>query len=253
MELQEVHPLVIRTRDGDITDVSLMNEKAYTKSVEREELWHLHRSTGRVLPYDEKAAMISLREQHRWYEAVIERAAGAGEGGGSAANGGTGAAGAGAGTAGASGTAGEETEAADVSDEPAALRYGTPDETAYGRYGASGPAHGEGIGTEHPALGCGPTLELLEQTILERKASLPEGSYTTHLFSSGDEKIRKKAGEEAVELLLARDEARMVSEAADLIYHLLVLLAYHDIPVSSVCGELAGRAGNPAERQDRES
>ena len=236
MELQEVHPLVIRTRDGDITDVSLMNEKAYTKSVEREELWHLHRSTGRVLPYDERAAMISLREQHRWYEAVIERAAGAG-----------------AGTAGASGTAGEETEAADVSDEPAALRYGTPDETAYGRYGASGPAPGEGIGTEHPALGCGPTLELLEQTILERKASLPEGSYTTHLFTSGDEKIRKKAGEEAVELLLARDEARMVSEAADLIYHLLVLLAYHDIPVSSVCGELAGRAGNPAERQDRES
>jgi phosphoribosyl-ATP pyrophosphohydrolase len=248
MELQEVHPLVIRTRDGDITDVSLMNEKAYTKSVEREELWHLHRSTGRVLPYDERTAMISLREQHRWYEAVIERAAGAGEGGGGAAN--AGAAGAGTGAAGASGTAGEETEAADVSDEPAALRYGTPDETAYGGYGASGPAPGEGIGTEHPALGCGPTLELLEQTILERKASLPEGSYTTHLFSSGEEKIRKKTGEEAVELILARSSGEVAYEAADLIYHLLVLLAELDIPLEAVLRELSSREERPGEEED---
>lgn len=81
----------------------------------------------------------------------------------------------------------------------------------------------------------------LEQLIRERKKKLPEGSYTTHLFTKGEEKIRKKTGEEAVELILARNNPEMIAESADLIYHLLVLLAERDIPLAQVIRELSRR------------
>jgi phosphoribosyl-ATP pyrophosphohydrolase len=212
MALQQVLPLVIRTADGGIIDVSLMNEKAYTKSLERKELWHLHRDTGRVLPYGEQIILTALKSQSNWYEASVREETG-------------GSSGLGEGTA--------EPVAEEPSEQPAALRYGAPSE---------GPGE-----EERQALGCGSALELLEQTILERKRSMPEGSYTTHLFTSGGEKIRKKTGEEAVELLLAREQGHLISESADLIYHLLVLLAFYDIPVSSVCAELARRGGSQEE------
>lgn len=63
------------------------------------------------------------------------------------------------------------------------------------------------------------------------------------LFKEGAEKIRKKLGEEAIELILARDKDDIIFEAADLIYHLLVLLESADIPLEEVFAELAGRAG----------
>ena len=220
MALQQVHPLIIRTQDGEIVDVSLMNEKSYTKSIERGELWHLNRDTGRVLPFDERLRMLSLKGQPKWYEAVIQK----GEFQQQSSR----------------DSSGEEAPGSDrIFEEPAALRHGPP---AGGHPEEGRPAAGGRSTAQAP--GCGSTLELLEQTILARKATLPEGSYTTHLFSSGEEKIRKKTGEEAVELLLARDEDRLVSESADLIYHLLVLLAHYDIPVSSVCAELARRGGD---------
>ncbi len=86
----------------------------------------------------------------------------------------------------------------------------------------------------------------LESLIAERKKSMPEGSYTTHLFSKGNEKIRKKMGEEAVELLLARKREDMIYEASDLLYHLLVLLADEGIAFSDLEKELARRHA-PAE------
>jgi len=64
----------------------------------------------------------------------------------------------------------------------------------------------------------------LSDLISERHREMPEGSYTTHLFEKGEEKIRKKTGEEAVELLLAKSREDVIYESADLIYHLLVLL-----------------------------
>jgi phosphoribosyl-ATP pyrophosphohydrolase len=67
-------------------------------------------------------------------------------------------------------------------------------------------------------------MERLVEIVSERRQTMPEGSYTTHLFSEGLEKIRKKTGEEAVELILAKEGDDVVFEAADLIYHLLVLL-----------------------------
>jgi phosphoribosyl-ATP pyrophosphohydrolase len=225
MALQQVHPLIIRRQDGEIIDVSLMNEKSYTKSVERGELWHLNRDTGRVLPFDERLRMLSLKGQPNWYEAVVQKEDASDQDEGRA-------------------HAGEDAAVSErIYEEPAALRYGSP---AGGRTeearpaGAAGPG---GAGTAAQTPGCGAALELLEQTILARKATLPQGSYTTHLFTSGEEKIRKKTGEEAVELLLAREEERIVSESADLIYHLLVLLAHYNIPVSAVCGELSRRGG----------
>ncbi len=84
-------------------------------------------------------------------------------------------------------------------------------------------------------------LKNLEQIILERKETLPEGSYTTHLFTSGGEKIRKKTGEEAVELILAADRNAIIYEAADLIYHMMVLLASENIQFTMVLQELASR------------
>lgn len=79
-------------------------------------------------------------------------------------------------------------------------------------------------------------LYKLAETIAQRKKEMPSGSYTTHLFEKGIEKIRKKVGEEAVELILAQSKEDIVYESADLIYHLLVLLEaagveFHDLMV----------------------
>ncbi|MGC9311170.1 MAG: phosphoribosyl-ATP diphosphatase, partial [Sediminispirochaetaceae bacterium] len=71
--------------------------------------------------------------------------------------------------------------------------------------------------------------------------TMPEGSYTSHLFSSGPEKIRKKTGEEAIELLLADTPEQMLYEAADLVYHLMVLLVSENLSFDQVCAELQHR------------
>ena len=84
-------------------------------------------------------------------------------------------------------------------------------------------------------------IERLYKIILKRKQDLPEGSYTTHLFNSGPMKIKKKTGEEAVELLLAENREETIYEAADLIYHMLVLLAAEDIAPEEIFKELVSR------------
>ena len=70
-------------------------------------------------------------------------------------------------------------------------------------------------------------LDQLGRLIAERHKTLPEGSYTTSLFSEGKARIAQKVGEEGLELALARmkdDSAEMASEAADLLFHIMVLL-----------------------------
>jgi phosphoribosyl-ATP pyrophosphohydrolase/phosphoribosyl-AMP cyclohydrolase len=69
----------------------------------------------------------------------------------------------------------------------------------------------------------------LAELIARRRREMPEGSYTTHLFEEGTDKIRKKLGEEAVELILAGKPSELVYESADLIYHLLVLLEAYQV------------------------
>lgn len=84
-------------------------------------------------------------------------------------------------------------------------------------------------------------LEELTRTIQMRHRTLPEGSYTTHLFQKGEEKIRKKTGEEAIELVLARTDQELLSEAADLVYHLMVLLEVRGLSLAQVVEVLAQR------------
>lgn len=85
----------------------------------------------------------------------------------------------------------------------------------------------------------------LEKVIKERDIERPEGAYTTYLFEKGIDKIGKKIGEEAMEVVIAaknKDAEELSMEAADLIYHLLVLLEEQKLPLSRVFDILQERA-----------
>ena len=84
-------------------------------------------------------------------------------------------------------------------------------------------------------------LAELAALIAQRRKEKPDGSYTTYLFQEGPDKIRKKTGEEAVELILARGPEEIVYEAADLLYHMLVLLEAEGIALADVLEELKSR------------
>ena len=90
----------------------------------------------------------------------------------------------------------------------------------------------------------GEFLLYLEHVIIDRREHPIEGSYTNHLFSRGINKIAQKVGEEAVELVIeAKDENKplFLGEAADLLYHFLVLLAQKNIRLEEVVEVLKGR------------
>jgi phosphoribosyl-ATP pyrophosphohydrolase len=87
-------------------------------------------------------------------------------------------------------------------------------------------------------------LSELEAVIRARRSTAPDGSYTRTLFERGTAYIAQKVGEEGVELAIAAvqgDKARTLSEAADLVYHLLVLLEASDLTLADVAAELATR------------
>lgn len=87
-------------------------------------------------------------------------------------------------------------------------------------------------------------LNVLESLIAEREAKRPEGSYTTYLFEKGIDKIAKKVGEEAAEVIIAvknRSKEELRWEAADLLYHLLVLLREQRLSLDDVLSVLAER------------
>ena len=89
-------------------------------------------------------------------------------------------------------------------------------------------------------------LQALFKTILERKANPADNSYTASLLGKGIDKVLKKLGEEATELVIAGkggERSEIVYETADLLYHALVLLAYHDISLDEVYAELRRRFG----------
>lgn len=90
------------------------------------------------------------------------------------------------------------------------------------------------------------TLTRLEATIRQRLADKPEGSYVASLAERGLPVIARKLGEEATEAVVAGlvgDEGDMVGEAADVLFHLLVLLAHRGIPLDRVLAELERREG----------
>src|ERR1035437_104089 len=99
-------------------------------------------------------------------------------------------------------------------------------------------------------------LDAIYQVILERKTASPESSYTASLMAKGIDKILKKIGEESAELIIAGKggvRQEIVYETADLLYHTLVLLGFHDISPEEVFEELRRRFGMSgiAEKESR--
>lgn len=92
-------------------------------------------------------------------------------------------------------------------------------------------------------------LEDLEQIIKDRIHDAPENSYTARLANAGTKRIAQKVGEEGVELALAAtvgDRQETVDEAADLLYHVIVLLADQGLGLKDVCDRLRTRHASVA-------
>ena len=90
------------------------------------------------------------------------------------------------------------------------------------------------------------TLTRLAATIASRKGADPETSWTAKLLSRGPEKCAQKFGEEAVEAIIEAvkgDRAALTGEAADVLYHLLVMLTARDVTLAEVLAELERREG----------
>ncbi|MEX0366139.1 MAG: phosphoribosyl-ATP diphosphatase [Ruegeria sp.] len=90
------------------------------------------------------------------------------------------------------------------------------------------------------------TLDDLFATIEARKGADPDSSWTAKLLAKGPAKCAEKFGEEAVEAIIEavkNDKAALTSEAADVLYHLLVMLAARDVALDDVMAELARRQG----------
>ena len=90
------------------------------------------------------------------------------------------------------------------------------------------------------------TLTRLEDTIAQRRRAAPETSYVASLSARGLPVIARKFGEEAVEAVvaaLAEDRKELVGEAADVLFHLLVMLAEKDVSLADVMAELDRREG----------
>lgn len=88
------------------------------------------------------------------------------------------------------------------------------------------------------------SLDVLYDMLAERKEKMPEGSYTTYLFSKGVDKILKKVGEESTEVIIGAksgDKAETIYEIADLTYHVMVLMNEMGITLEEVRKELASR------------
>lgn len=90
-------------------------------------------------------------------------------------------------------------------------------------------------------------INLLVERIKERYAQPQDGSYTTYLFTEGIDKILKKIGEEASEIIIAAkndDEDELIWEIADFIYHTLVLMQLKNVTIEQIYHELAKRFGD---------
>ena len=225
-----VVPLIIYDTQGVLVTALVTNKKGYYKSLEQKQLWYLDGLTGRLIPYDQIDSFVSLEiqgidsandlsgvQKGTWIQAVVEPK-----------------------------TLSPNAPAAP--QESKVVR-----ESLVQRQKVQKPVQQPEVQPEpkiKPGTGQVPpnaehngeqVLFDLEQLIRSRKQSMPEGSYTTHLFTKGEDKIRKKAGEEAIELLLAKTDQELVSESADFLYHLLVLCVEKSIPLQAIIDELASR------------
>ena len=102
------------------------------------------------------------------------------------------------------------------------------------------------------------TLTRLAQTIEARKGRDDTKSYTAQLLNKGAEKCAEKFGEEAIEAIIAAvkgDKKNLTAEAADVLFHLLVMLTASDVTLDDVCAELERREGTSGivEKQNRKA
>ena len=89
-------------------------------------------------------------------------------------------------------------------------------------------------------------LHRLSETLASRRHADPETSYTAKLFAGGPDSILKKIGEESTELIMAAKDGKrlnIVRESADLVYHVLVLLAFYGMSIEDVSQEMRRREG----------
>lgn len=184
----ELRPVVITDEQGEVIDRTVMNGKAFRKSLEQGELWTYHEQTGRVLPPSGGLQFLEMTEVDGEIRVVL---------------------------AAADAERYRKTDAAAESGEDVAPARDTP-------------SHGD-------------ELDNLQQTVHERRVNPKDGSYTTYLFSQGGAKIRKKVGEEGIEVCLAADPTELVSESADLMFHLAVLLEHEGRSFADVMEELRRR------------
>lgn len=97
-------------------------------------------------------------------------------------------------------------------------------------------------------------LAQLYELVLNRKNNPQVGSYTDYLFTEGLDKILKKIGEEATEVIVAAknpDKSELQYETADLLYHLMVLLVEQGVSYDDIKRELASREGLMSKTQER--
>ncbi|EPX75968.1 phosphoribosyl-ATP diphosphatase [Salipiger mucosus] len=90
------------------------------------------------------------------------------------------------------------------------------------------------------------TLEELDRIVAARAEASPDESWTAKLLARGPEKAAEKFGEESVEAIIEAvkgDRTRLASEAADVLFHLLVMLRAREVPLDDVMAELARRQG----------
>ena len=186
-----VVPALIINQQSAIIGTGITNEKGYRKSIEQGEAWLLDGESGKLLPDPRVKGFLGIMRRERNVEIRAEAYDG--------------------------GVLLQQS----LNMATAAARKSAPvHESSTSSPSATPPLHD---GDLSPLKEAGRILADLESLLYERKQSRPEGSYTTHLFESGEEKIRKKAGEEAVEFILANENEELASEAADLMYHVMVL------------------------------
>ena len=108
------------------------------------------------------------------------------------------------------------------------------------------------VAHQHSQDAHGGILESVLRTIKERRSNPQAGSYTSKLFEGGHDKILKKVAEEAGEVLLASKDgkkAEIVYEVADLFFHTLMVLGYHDLSLLDIYEELGRRFGKSGLRE----
>ncbi len=210
-------PAVVTDRSGQVLMVAYMNQESLDKTLDTGYTWFYSRSRGRLWQKGETSGhlqkVIDIRtdcDQDTLLVTVDQIGAACHEG------------------------------------DYTCFHYDLKGERVAAEPGSAGPG---GTARGGDAAGGAPAgnwrgLAELEELIRRRKAEMPEGSYTTKLFSRAPDLICKKIGEEATEVVLASkngDLDNLRYEAADLLYHTLVLLAHHGLGLDDVVRELGSR------------